>query len=104
MASALKLAKLTKQDDIEAYLTVFERTMCAYKVERSRWSYMLALQLTGRAQKVFAVMETEQSGNYDALKNAILTRYDINEEAYHHPFNGRSRRREKKLTVSWPHE
>ena len=35
MAGAPKLAKLTEHDDIEAYLTVFERTMCAYKVERS---------------------------------------------------------------------
>ena len=31
-------------------------------------------------------METEQSRNYYVLKDAILTRYDINEEAYHQHF------------------
>ena len=82
MASVPKLAKLTEQDDIKDYLTVFEKTMCAYKVERSCWSYMLAPQLTGRAQKVFAAMETKQLGNYNALKDDILTRCNINEEAY----------------------
>ena len=35
MAITPKQAKLTEQDDIEAYLTVFERMICAYKVERS---------------------------------------------------------------------
>ena len=61
------------------YLTVFERTMCAYKVERSRWSYMLAPQLNGRAKKAFAAMEAKRLGDYDALKDAILTWYYINE-------------------------
>ena len=92
---ALKLAKLTEQDDIEAYLTVFERTMWAYKVERSCWSYMLAPQLTGRAQKVFAAMEIEQSGNYDTLKDAIVMRYDINEEAYRQRFRAVSKKGEE---------
>ena len=95
VANTPKLAKLTEQDDIEAYLTVFERTMCAYKEERSRWSYMLAPQLTGRAQKAFAAMEAERSGDYDALKDAILTRYDINEEAYRQRFRAVSKKGEE---------
>ena len=82
VAALPKLTKLTEQDDIEAYITVFERTMTAYGVDKSRWSYMLAPQLTGKAQRAFAAMEAERSGDYDAVKDAILRRYDINEEAY----------------------
>ena len=82
VAALPKLTKLAEQDDIEAYITVFERTMTAYEVDKSRWSYMLAPQLTGKAQRAFAAMEAERSGDYDAVKDAILRRYDINEKAY----------------------
>ena len=76
--------KLTKliEDDVEAYLTTFERMMAMFGVERARWAYMLAPQLTGRAQKAFAAMGEDQAGNDDALKAAFLKRYNVNEEAY----------------------
>lgn len=77
-----KLTKLADSDDIEAYLTTFERLMAVCGVDRARWSYMLAPQLTGKAQKAFAAMGDDQIGNYDDLKAAILKRYDINEESY----------------------
>ena len=66
-----------------------------HKVERSCWSYMLAPQLIGRAQKVFAAMETKQLGNYNALKDDILTRCNINEEAYCQRFRGFSKKGEE---------
>ncbi len=34
----LKLSKLTEQDNIEAYLTTFERMMAVYEVDRARWA------------------------------------------------------------------
>ena len=77
-----KLTKLTEGDNVEAYLTTFERTMTAYRVEQNWWSYMLAPQLTGKAQKEFSAMAVERAGDYSALKEAILLRYDITEEAY----------------------
>ena len=77
-----KLAKLMTSDDIEAYLTTFERMMAIFRIERARWSYMLAPQLTGKAQKAFAALEDERTGDYDALKTAILHRYDISTETY----------------------
>ena len=69
-------------DDIEAYLTMFERMMAVFRIERARWSYMLAPQLTGKAQKAFTALEDERAGDYDALKTAILHRYDISTETY----------------------
>ena len=49
---SLKLAKLGDEDDIEAYLTTFERMrmMAAYEVEKAGGTYKLAPQLSGRAQ------------------------------------------------------
>ena len=48
VAAVLKLTKLTEQDDIEAYITIFDLKMTAYGVDKSHWTYMLALQLTGK--------------------------------------------------------
>lgn len=48
--AGLKLTKLSDADDVEAYLTTFERMMQASKIPKERWVYKLAPQLTGRAQ------------------------------------------------------
>ena len=78
----VKFTKFTETDDIEAYLTTFERTMNAFKVPQEQWVYKLAPQLTGKAQQAFAAMETAGAGNYTEVKAAILQRYNINEETY----------------------
>ena len=82
----VKLTKLTDQDDIEAYLTTFERMMIAYEVDKSRWAFKLAQQLTGKAQQAYAAMPIAESGKYDEVKEAILRRYEIDEEAYRYRF------------------
>ena len=37
---------------------------------------------SGRAQLAFAALPTVNSDDYEAIKTGVLTRYDINEEAY----------------------
>ena len=88
----LKLSKLTERDDIEAYLTTFERIMVVHGVDRSRWAYKLAPELTGKAQLAYAAMDVAASGDYEELKAAILRRYDINEETYRQRFQAASRK------------
>ena len=82
----VKLTRLTNQDDIEAYLTTFERMMIAYEVDKSRWAFKLAQQLTSKAQQAYAAMPIAESGKYDEVKEAILSRYEIDEEAYRYRF------------------
>ena len=60
--------------------------MQAYEVDPNRWAYRLAPQLTGRAQQAYAAMPAGEAGDYEALKVAILKRYDISEETYRHHF------------------
>ena len=83
---SVKLVPLTEKEDIEAYLVTFERIMAAHQVEKDCWPQYLAPQLTGRAQLAFAALPVDDSGNYDAIKLAILQRYDITEEAYRRRF------------------
>ena len=84
----VKVANLTDDDDIEAYLTTFERLMVAYKIPQRRWAFKLASQLVGKAQQAYAAMSTEDSANYMQLKQAILRRYNIMEESYRQRFRG----------------
>ena len=88
---SVKLASLSEKDDIEAYLVTFERIMTAQKVDKGRWSQFLTPQLTGRAQLAFAALPSESAADYDAIKAAVLARYDINEEAYRKRFRSSSR-------------
>ena len=77
-----KVAKLTEGDDIEAYLTTFERLMDTAGIPRVRWVSKLAPQLTGKAQQAYAALGADESQDYEVLKRAVLRRYDINEESY----------------------
>ena len=70
----VKLSKLSEADDVEAYLTTFERMMAVYEVDRARWAFKLAPQLTGKAQQAYAAMSVEDAGDYDKVKTTILKR------------------------------
>jgi len=88
----VKVTKLTEEDDIEAYLTTFERLMKAYEIREERWAFKLAPQLVGKAQQAYAAMNPEDAKDYTKLKQAILRRYDINEESYRQRFRSTTRK------------
>ena len=67
-----KIARLSDADDIEAYLTTFERLMTVDSVDRATWAVRLASHLTGKAQQAFAVMRETEATDYDKVKEAIL--------------------------------
>lgn len=39
--------------DIDSYLTLFERTMLSFQIEKSRWPAMLQSQVNGKVIQVF---------------------------------------------------
>lgn len=87
-----QLSRFVEGDDIEAFLTTFERLMHMYHVEERRWVAHLAPQLSGRAQQAYAAMHTEDALVYSEVKKAILRRYDINEETYRQRFRAARRK------------
>lgn len=87
----VKVAKLADTDDIEGYLLTFERQMIAYEIEETRWAFILAPQLTGKAQKAYVAMAADEVGDYQMVKTAILKRYDISEETHRRKFRARTR-------------
>ena len=88
---------MSNEDDIEAYLTTFERMMMAYGVPKDRWVFRVAPQLTGKAQQAYAAMAAEDTGDYDQLKAAIFQRYSIT-ETYRVRFRSVARAREESYT------
>ena len=64
----VRVAKFTDDlDDIEAYLTTFERQMQVYKIEKERWTFKLAPQLLGQVQQAYASMDAKDSSDYGKL-------------------------------------
>ena len=110
----VKLVPLKEKDDIEAYLMTFEKIMGAHQKEEERWLQYLAPQLTGKAQLAFAAMPTVDAGNYEAIKAAILVRYNLNTEAYRRKFRATVRRNDEtnrelavrigEFQAKWMHE
>ena len=76
----LKIAPLRDDEDTERYLTLFERIAAACDWEKSTWAVRLAAVLTGKAKDAHANIDTVHITDYNALKAAILKRYDIDEE------------------------
>ena len=89
------LVKLGDRDDIESYLTTFERIATSYKWPDEVWSLKLAPQLTGKAQAAYANMDTTSARDYALVKKAILKRYDINEETYRQRFRNAKKRQDE---------
>ena len=73
----VKVAKLSDVDDIEGYLLTFERQMVAYEVDKSRWAYILAPHLTGKAQKAYMAIAADEAGDYALIRRACLTRAPV---------------------------
>ena len=72
------LTKLTKEDDVEAYLEVFERTASREKWPQAEWAGILAPFLSGEAQRACRDLSGDDVNSYRALKVAILAHYGHN--------------------------
>jgi len=86
------LQKMTDKENIENYLDMFENVATQQSWPRSVWPTQLAGLLTGKALAAYAGLPREVSNNYDAVKAAILRRYDVNAETYRQRFRNTRRR------------
>ena len=73
-------------EDIEVYLTTFERLAEANGWPREVWAARLAAALTGKARQAYVRMAAGESRDYDLVKGAILQRYDRDSEYYRTKF------------------
>ncbi|XP_051785289.1 uncharacterized protein LOC127528454 [Erpetoichthys calabaricus] len=71
------MVALTADDDIESYLSVFERTASRNQWPRAEWASLLAPYLKGPAQRAYHDLPEEEAAQYDLLKAEIYLRYGV---------------------------
>ena len=74
------------RDDMDAYLTSFERMSIAQKSPEEDWAIHLGTLLTGKARDVYVRLSSEDAMDYNKLKNALLHRYDLTQEGFRQKF------------------
>ncbi|XP_052406338.1 uncharacterized protein LOC127952096 [Carassius gibelio] len=81
-----KMQQLSESDDIEHYLTAFERIAEVCRWPREDWAIRLLPLLTGKARAAYVAMDVEDAIDYVQVKEAILKKYSINHETYRQRF------------------
>ncbi|KAL0173946.1 hypothetical protein M9458_029914, partial [Cirrhinus mrigala] len=71
------LPKLTADDDIEAYLKMFESVAHTEGWARGSWAAALAPLLSGEAQRAYFSLSASSQNNYNELKREILGRLGL---------------------------
>ena len=73
------LQKLTVTDNVEHFLSTFERIAMQQECPKQVWATQLAGLLSGKA---YAALTPGDAALYDEVKEAILRTYEINKETY----------------------
>ena len=71
------LQKLTPSDDVEAFLTTFERIAEREGWPRDQWAGIISPFLTGDPQKAYFDLPAEHIRDYERLKTEILARLGV---------------------------
>ncbi|GFO04005.1 retroviral-like aspartic protease 1 [Plakobranchus ocellatus] len=70
------------RDDLDIWLTRFERFAESNGWSREKWSSSLCALLTGRALDCYGRLSAEQAKDYDKVKEALMKKYDLKEVGY----------------------
>ena len=81
-----KMAAFDERDNMDSYLSRFERYAELQGWKKDVWAIYLAALLKGSALDVYARLPSEQSSDYQVLKTALLKRYAMTEEGYKQRF------------------
>lgn len=80
------LQRLEESDNIEHYLSTFERLAEVYNWPRQQWAVRLIPLLTGKALTAVLAMDPAHTKDYYLLKTVILKTYEINRNAHRQKF------------------
>ena len=74
------------KDDLDACLQRYERFVTTTRWDKTGWASKLSAPLSGHALKVYFCLSEEAATDYDQMKLALIKRYDLREDGYHHKF------------------
>ena len=76
------------RDNIDAYLSRFEKYHTVMRTDRTNWAVYLAALLKGKALEVYSRLSGDDSNDYEVLKLALLRHYQLTEESLRKRFFG----------------
>lgn len=91
----IRVNALVDSDDIDVYLSAFERLAEANKWPTTQWATRLAAALTGKAREAFTRLSMNDAGDYGKLKDAVLRAYNLTPEAYRLKFRSGKRQKDE---------
>ena len=86
------LQKFTEKDDVESYLDMFERVAAQQEWPKETWATQLPDLLSGDALDSYSSLAPASAKDYEAVKAAILKRYDVSAETYRQRFRLETRK------------
>ena len=101
-----KQARLVPQFEeayVDEYFAHFERTALNLGWPRECWSMLLQTLLTGKAQRAYATLPTENCADYELVKAAVLKSFELVPEAYRQTFR-MQRKKENQYYVEFLQE
>ena len=81
-----RLVPKFEEANVDGYFAHFERTALNLGWPKEFWSMLLQTVLTGKAQRAYATLPTEDCADYDLVKAAVLKSFELVPEAYRQKF------------------
>ena len=81
-----RLVPKFEEANVDGYFAHFERTALNLGWPKECWSMLLQTVLTGKAQRAYATLPTENCADYDLVKAAVLKSFELDPEAYRQKF------------------
>ena len=88
-----------EKDDIDAYLQRYEQLAAANAWPNAEWAMYLSTLLSGKALEIYARLPPDVARDYQALKLALLRRYDCTAEGFRKRFHESCREPNETATV-----
>ena len=85
-ARNIRLVPKFSEQEVENYFVSFEKVATSLQWPKEYWSLLLQSVLVGKAQRVYSSLSVERSSDYEVVKEAVLTAYELLPEAYRQKF------------------
>ena len=98
-----RLVPKFEEANVDECFAHFERTALNLGWLRECWSILLQTVLTGKTQRAYATLPTENCTDYELVKAAVLKSFELAPEAYRQRFRTQ-RKKENQFYVEFPRE
>ena len=85
---------------MDKYFLHFEKVASSLSWSKEVWTLLLQSALLGKACEAYSALSVNQSSEYDTVKSAVLTAYELVPEAYRQKFRN-SRKNDSQTYVEF---